>query len=150
MNYNILICNICNLELDSKKDIIIYYHDKDYHKRCIMEEYEDQGWYTCTYCCHEDKNDFYLDKLICKKDCITVQNTKCKINKFHDVIYNNKIYHDYCFQKYIDSLLEFIDINVNDNLNDNIWIDKKERVMEKNISSIKIKDGTLNPEELEK
>jgi hypothetical protein len=58
MNYNIC---ICNLELDDKKDIIIYYHDKDYDKQCIMKEYEDQDWYTCSYCWHDDKDDFYLD-----------------------------------------------------------------------------------------
>ena len=99
-----LICNTCKLELDEKKDIIIPYHDKLYHKQCIMQEYEEQGWYTCSYCCHEDKHDFYLDKLICKKECIIVENSTCKIDKMHDIIYNNKIYHDSCFQKYINSL----------------------------------------------
>ena len=49
-------------------------------------------------------NDFYLDKLICKKDCITVEDITCKINTFDDDIYNGKIYHYYCFEKYIDSL----------------------------------------------
>ena len=93
-------CHLCNLELDEKKDIIIFYHDKEYHKQCIMEEYEEQGWYTCSYCCHPDKDDFYLDKLICKEECIIVENSTCKIDKMHDVIYNNEIYHDYCFQKY--------------------------------------------------
>lgn len=119
MNYNICICNICNLELDDKKDIIIYYHDKDYHKQCIMKEYEDQGWYTCSYCCHEDKDDFYLDKLIYKKNCIIVQNSRCKINKFYDIIYNDKIYHDYCFQKYIDSLPVCTDNNDSHDLDGN-------------------------------
>ena len=65
-----------------------------------MEEYEEQGWYTCSYCCHPDKDDFYLDKLICKEECIIVENSTCKIDKMHDVTYNNEIYHDYCFQKY--------------------------------------------------
>lgn len=104
MNYNIY-CDACNLAFDEKKEVIIPYHDKLYHKRCIMEEFEEQGWYTCSYCCHPDKADFYLDTLICKKDCIAVQDTKCKFNKFDDVIYNGKIYHDKCFQKYVDSLL---------------------------------------------
>lgn len=105
MNYNIF-CSNCNLNLDEKKDIIIHYHDKIFHKKCIMEEYKEQGWYTCSYCCHEDKDDFYLDTLICKKDCLTVQDKSCKINKSYDIIYNNKIYHTKCFQKYIDSLDE--------------------------------------------
>ena len=102
-----LICDICKLELVEKKDIIIPYHDKLYHKQCIMEEFEEQGWYTCTYCCHKDKDDFYLDNLIYKKDCITIQSSTGKINKLYNVIYRDKIYHDYCFQKYIDSILIF-------------------------------------------
>ena len=95
-----LICNTCKLELDEKKDIIIPYHDKLYHKKCIQEEYEEQGWFMCCYCTDENKDDFYLDTLICKKECITVENTTCKIDKMHDVIYNNKIYHSSCFMSF--------------------------------------------------
>jgi hypothetical protein len=101
-----------------------------------MEEFEEQGWYTCTYCCHEDKDDFYLDKLICKKNCITIQNTTCKINTFHDVIYNDKIYHYYCFQKYIDTLpiTLFKDDtdNDSDDLDDDTWLAKKKEIWQKN------------------
>lgn len=123
-----LYCNSCNLELNDRKDIIIPYHDKLYHKQCIMEEYEEQGWYTCSYCCHEDKQDFYLDKLICKKECIIVENSTCKIDKIHDVIYNDKIYHNSCFQKYIDSLPvknTVIDDYDSDDLDSESWLAKK-------------------------
>ena len=116
-------CHLCKLELDDTKDIIIPYHDVLYHKLCIMEEYEEQGWYTCSYCCHPDKNDFYLDTLISKEKCITVEDITCKINTFYDVIYNDKIYHDYCFQKYIDSLPV-----VTYNLDDDNRIHKKKKV----------------------
>lgn len=43
------------------------------------------------FVCHPDKDNFYLDKLISKEECITVENITCKINTFYDVIYN-KIY----------------------------------------------------------
>lgn len=146
-----LYCHVCDLELDEKKDIIIPYHDKLYHKQCIMEEYEEQGWYTCSYCCYPDKADFYLDKLICKEECITVEKITCEINKMDNIIYNDKIYHDYCFQKYIDSLQVFTDDNSSDDLDDDTWIDKKKEFWKKNdISPIKIKDGSISPKELEK
>jgi hypothetical protein len=43
MNYNIY-CDACNIAFDEKKDVIIPYHDKLYHKRCIMEEFEEQEY----------------------------------------------------------------------------------------------------------
>ena len=100
MDFDYMKCHLCKIELNERKDIIIPYHDKLYHKQCIMDEFEEQGWYTCSYCCHPDKDDFYQDLLIYKKHCITVENIKCKINEFHDdVIYKDKIYPNNCFQK---------------------------------------------------
>ena len=100
-----LICHTCKLELDEKIHVIIPYHDKLYHKLCIMKQYQEQGWYTCSYCCQENKNDFYLDKLICKKECIIVNNNTSKIDEIHSVIYKNEIYNDYSFQKYNNDVI---------------------------------------------
>ena len=140
-----LYCDICKLYLIEKKDIIIPYHDKLYHKQCIMKEYEEQGWYTCSYCC-----DFYLDTLIYKEDCITVENITCKINKCDDVIYNDKIYHTNCFQKYIDSILVITNDTDSDEFDDDTWVAKKKEFWKNNnIDPIKIKDGSITPSELE-
>ena len=119
MNFSIGSCSICWLELVEKKDIIIPYHDKLYHKHCIMKEYQEQGWYTCSYCCHDDKDDFYLDNLINKKDCIIIQNITNKINTSYDVIYKDKIYHGNCFQKFIDSIPVILNNNYNNSQDSN-------------------------------
>jgi hypothetical protein len=74
-----------------------------------------------------------LDKLICKEECITVEKITCEINKMDDIIYNDKIYHDYCFQKYIDSLQVFTDDNSSDDIDDDTWIDKKKEFWKKMI-----------------
>ena len=53
----------------------------------------------CFYCRDENKDDFYLDTLISKKHCVTIENDACNINRTYDIIYNNKFYHTSCLKK---------------------------------------------------
>lgn len=96
------ICNICNLTIDTINNNseykFIYYHDKDYHFKCLKEDFEENGYFQCSYC-ENNIYDICMEKLITKSDCVIIKNDIYVNNEKKDINYNNKFYHYYCFLK---------------------------------------------------
>lgn len=93
-------CNLCKNKIDDfePRNNIVFWGDKEYHKECIIEDYQDQGYYQCDYCTNIT-SPFYIDKLICKKDCIQIENDEYINEHSKDIKYKAKYYHENCFTK---------------------------------------------------
>jgi hypothetical protein len=93
-------CNFCKNKIDDFEPInnIVFWQDKEYHKECMIEHYQDQGYYQCDYCTNITSQ-FYIDKLINKEQCLIIENDEYNKKSSKEIKYKAKYYHESCFKK---------------------------------------------------